>query len=214
MRLVISAGFGVDFRIIFVGFDFAASVKICSVFRVANQIFVDDGIKFAVLPAAGTFDSAFSEKIACAKNLVADKFKVRLFVIVDRNENGAVVGEQIAQEFEAGIHHAKPFIVSGEVFAFPADDFAEPALDSWVVDVIVVNPALVAGVVGRVDINAFDAAGETREQRFEREQVVGVNNHVGRVGAVGKFFVEEVEWRSAVVIYDFIFAEPVESWQG
>ena len=48
--------------------------------------------------------------------------------------------------------------MAGEVFAFFADDFAKPFLDSWVVDGVVVDPAFVACVIGRIDINAVNLA--------------------------------------------------------
>lgn len=47
--------------------------------------------------------------------------------------------------------------MAGQVLALFADDLAQPFLDLGVVDVIVIDPALVAGVVGRVDVNALDA---------------------------------------------------------
>ena len=40
--------------------------------------------------------------------------------------------------------------MTGQVFALFADNLAQPLLDFWVVDIIVVDPALVARVVGRI----------------------------------------------------------------
>ena len=42
----------------------------------------------------------------------------------------------------------------GEVLPFLAYHFAQPLFDFGVVDVVVVNPALVAGVVGRIYVPA------------------------------------------------------------
>ena len=40
--------------------------------------------------------------------------------------------------------------MAGQVLALFADNFAQPLLDLRVIDIIVINPALVAGVVGRI----------------------------------------------------------------
>ena len=45
-------------------------------------------------------------------------------------------------------------------------------------DVVVVDPALVAGVVRRVDVDALDLAVVVREQGFERLQIVAVDDEV------------------------------------
>jgi len=49
--------------------------------------------------------------------------------------------------------------VTGEVFGFSAYDVSEPAADFGAVDVVVVDPVFVAGVVGWVDVDAFDLSG-------------------------------------------------------
>ena len=47
--------------------------------------------------------------------------------------------------------------MTGQVFALFADNLAQPLLDFRVVDIIVVDPALVARVVGRIYVPAdFD----------------------------------------------------------
>ena len=47
--------------------------------------------------------------------------------------------------------------MTGQVFALFADNLAQPLLDLRVIDIIVVDPALVAGVVGRIYVPAdFD----------------------------------------------------------
>jgi len=45
-----------------------------------------------------------------------------------------------------------------EGLTFLADGFAKPLADGGTVDVVIVGPALVAGVVWRVDENAFHLA--------------------------------------------------------
>ncbi len=57
-----------------------------------------------------------------------------------------------ASSFKARIHHAQPLVVAGQVLALFADDLAQPLLDLRVIDVIVINPALVSCVVGRINV--------------------------------------------------------------
>ena len=64
-----------------------------------------------------------------------------------------------------------------ESLRFVADGFAEP-LSIRGLDVVVVDPAFVAGVVGRVDVDALDLAGVVRQQRLERVEVVAVDDEV------------------------------------
>ena len=47
--------------------------------------------------------------------------------------------------------------MAGQVLALFADNLAQPLLDLRVADIIVVDPALVAGVVWRINVNALDA---------------------------------------------------------
>lgn len=66
--------------------------------------------------------------------------------------------------------------MAGEVFA--VNDFAQPFLDHWRTDVVVVNPVLVACVIWRIDVNAFDLAVVVGQKRLEGLQVVAVDNQV------------------------------------
>ena len=66
----------------------------------------------------------------------------------------------------------------GEVLPFLAYHFAQPLFDFGVVDVVVVNPALVAGIVGRINVDALDFSFVLGQQRFESLQIIPVNNHV------------------------------------
>lgn len=54
----------------------------------------------------------------------------------------------------------------------------QPFLDDRRIDVVVIAPALVAGVVRRVDVNAVDLAGVSRQQRFQRVEIVAVNDEI------------------------------------
>lgn len=68
-----------------------------------------------------------------------------------------------------------------EVFAFFADYLIKPSFKLWIVDVVVVNPAFVTRVVRRIDIDAFDPAFVLRQQRFERRQIVPVDDPIPRL---------------------------------
>ena len=74
-------------------------------------------------------------------------------------------------------HHGAPFVVPQPILN--ADRIGlQPRLHHRAVDVVVVAPALIAGVVGRVDKNAVNLIGVHRQQAFERMQVVALNNQV------------------------------------
>ena len=77
-------------------------------------------------------------------------------VVIDADEYDAVVAEQFFQQLQPRIHHAAPLVVAAGVFAFFADGLADPFLELRLGEVVVVDPAFVAGVVRRVDVDALD----------------------------------------------------------
>ena len=48
--------------------------------------------------------------------LIHEAAQVVLLVVVDRNENHAVVGKQVLEQVEARPHHAEPLVVAFQVF--------------------------------------------------------------------------------------------------
>jgi len=91
---------------------------------------------------------------------------------------------------------------------------AEPFGDFGGVDVVVVDPSFVAGVVGRVDIDAFDASGVFRQQGLEGVEVVALDDEVAGGGvALGELGVgfEQADGHLLVVADDGVFSDPVES---
>ena len=58
---------------------------------------------------------------------------------------------------------------------------AQPVADLRAVDVVVVDPAFVAGVVRRVDVDALHLPRVTRQQRLERLQVVALHDQIAAV---------------------------------
>ena len=86
-------------------------------------------------------------------------------VVVDGHEDRPVLPEQFAQELEARQHHAAPLVVAGQIVA--VHDSAQPVPHEGRVDVVVVRPAFVARVVGRIDVDALYLAVIGREQSLQ-----------------------------------------------
>ena len=93
-----------------------------------------------------TFPDQLSNEVCLPENLIHNQAKVCYFDIINADENNAIIRQQL----QARIHHAQPLVVAGQVLALFADDLAQPLLDLRVIDVIVINPALVSCVVGRI----------------------------------------------------------------
>ena len=97
-----------------------------------------------------------------------------------------------------------------------ADHRAQPFADLGAVDVVVVGPAFVAGVVWRVDVDALDLARITRQQGLQGQQVVALHDEVA-AGAIAGMTrrqrghgLQQVERHVLVVFNNGIFADPVE----
>ena len=107
-----------------------------------------------------------------------------------------------------------------EVFAFLANDFTKPFLNSRVVDGVVVDPAFVTCVIGRIDVGTVDSSFIARQEGFEGFEVVAVDNHVLRtvillmlpVLVIGVLAVEDTIGNVEVVGDHLVFADPVELW--
>lgn len=108
-----------------------------------------------------------------------------------------------------------------QVFTLLADHVAQPFPDLGVVHRIVVNPALVVGVVGRVNVDAFQLAFELGQQAFERFQVVAVDAAVikavggcafGRAKAAHLAQHPKRHLVVVVVVDDLVFSDPVQCW--
>jgi hypothetical protein len=56
--------------------------------------------------------------------------------------------------------------------------FRQPLLHDWASDVVIVFPGLLASVVGRIYIHAINSSRIKRQQRFERMEVVAVDDEV------------------------------------
>ena len=100
-----------------------------------------------------------------------------------------------------------------ERFAFLADNFAEPFADDRAVDVVIVSPAFIAGVVRRVNVDALDLSGVERQQRLERHEIVALHYEVAlarlTAGEFGHVF-EQMKGDGMVMVHHRLLANPVE----
>ena len=112
--------------------------------------------------------------------------------------------------------------MTGQILALFAHHFSQPFLDVGVADVIVVAPALVAGVVGRVDVDTLHLALILRQQGFQCLQIIAVDDHVlaAVVFGVLPLLIKTVlpfqhpEGNFLMVVHDFIFTDPFQGWHG
>ena len=120
------------------------------------------------------------------------------------------------QQFEPRIHHAKPLVVAAQILALCADNFPQPCLDMRIVDIVVVHPFFVARVIRRINIDALHPSLVHRQQRFERVQIVAVDNHVAVIVSTvrrkGVLLFQRTERHIEMMIDDFIFSDPVKGW--
>ena len=87
-------------------------------------------------------------------------------IVVDTDKDRSVVAKQFLQQLKARIHHAAPLVVARGVLSFFADRLADPLLELRLRQVVVIDPALVAGVVRRIDVDALDPSGVSGKQRL------------------------------------------------
>ena len=112
--------------------------------------------------------------------------------------------------------------MAGQVLALFADNLAQPLLDFRVVDIIVVDPALVARVVGRINVNALDAPLIPGQQRFQGFQIIAPDNHIFTAViffmlallVIAVLALQHPERHFLMVIDDFTFSNPFQCWHG
>lgn len=158
------------------------------------------------------------DEVARAENLIHQQPQRRHFVVVDGDENRPVLAQKLPQQHQPRIHHAQPAVVAVQRLALAADHLAQPLANLRAVDVVVVDPALVAGVVRRVDIDALHLPRIARQQGLQRVQVVALHDEVaGRIGAaVGiaarqrRHRLQQAERHLLVVFDDGFLADPVQ----
>ena len=142
------------------------------------------------------FPNHVPHKTSSAEHLVAQALQSLLLVVVNGDEDGAVVRQQLAQQDQTGIHHAQPLVVPGEVLAGFAHHFAQPLQQARVVHVVVVHPLLFTRIVGWVDVDALDASFVFGQKGFQCFQVITVDYLIAIVG----FGVLLTVWRETILV--------------
>ena len=158
------------------------------------------------------FPNKLCNKIPPSENLIHQQPQTRHLVVINRNKNRPVLREELLQQDHARIHHAQPLIMPRKILRLLADDGAEPAVDFRGVHLVVVNPALVAGVVGRIDVDAFHLARVFRQQRLEGVEIVPLHDEVSRFrAAVGelRIWLQQAKRHLLVVSDHRVFPDPV-----
>ncbi len=97
-------------------------------------------------------------EIVYTKNLIAYQPKVSLLCIINTNKDDPILRKQSLKKYKPGIHHTKPLIVAAQVLAFFTYNLSEPFANFRVIDIIIVDPALISGIIWRIDIDAFNTA--------------------------------------------------------
>ena len=110
------------------------------------------------------------------KHLIHQQFQPRAVFVVDADQNHAVVREQILGQLQAAVQELQPLAVA------PAVVGADVA--------VVVDPVLVAGVVGRVDVNHAHLVGMGAFQQAQAVEVVAFDDEVAAAGGLGGSGVE------------------------
>ena len=99
--------------------------------------------------------------------------------------------------------------MSAQVLALPAYDLAQPFLDSWIVHVVIVDPALVARIVRRINIDALDLSLIPGQQGLECFQIIPTDNHVFACLGVICILLLQYPVRDLQVVVDyFVFSNP------
>jgi len=115
------------------------------------------------------------------------------------------------EQLQPGMHPYTAICRTGTGPPLPAYHLAQPLLDFWVTDVVVVDPALVACIVGRIDVDTLHLALILGQQGFEGSQIIPVNNHVpALIGVIGIVDVQHLERDFQVVVDDLIFPNPFQ----
>ena len=139
-------------------------------------------------------------------------------IIINADEDRAIVRQEFMQEPQTRVHHAEPFIVAREILALLADNLAKPLFHLKVVDIVIVHPTFLTRVVRRIDVNAIDLALELREEGLQGGEIVAVDDHVPRavVLFVASVLVEtvnpiqDVHRHVQMVVDDLVFSGPVQ----
>ena len=128
-----------------------------------------------------------SKKILTAKYIVAHGSQVSDLIVVHAHEHHPVFPQQLPCQLHPRQHHIQPprmkppagFGVGGEfTAALPFHLPGQPLIVADAVAVVVGVDEVLAGVVGRVDVDQLDPAGVALLEQLEHLQVVPLDHHV------------------------------------
>ena len=155
---------------------------------VNQQVLMSIREKFGVV-LSPFFPGQTRDEILLPKNLIAQQLQLRLFVVVNRNEDHAIVAQQVFGQQQARVHEREPAAVgAGAVDVFDVVDVVRgvPQLSEHLAlaggEVVAVNEGVVLGVVRRVDVDQLDLAEIAVAQQAQGVEVVALDEQVA--GAV------------------------------
>ena len=161
-------------------------------------------------------------KVLLTEYFIANRTEIEEFCVINTDKDCSILRQQLLQQLQPRVHHAQPLVVAGQVLALFADNLAQPPLDLRVIDIIVINPALVAGVVGRIDVDALDAPLVPGQQCFQGFQIIAPDDHVfaAVILAVLPVFIKAVlalqhPERNFLMVTDHLaLSNPFKCWHG
>src|SRR2546426_187921 len=104
---------------------------------------------------ASPFPNEGAECIGNPEDFVHQQPQRSHLVFVNADENDSVTTEKLTKNREAGIHHAEPFVMPGEISSLFTNLSTQPMPNLGAIYSIVENPVLITGVIGRVYIDAL-----------------------------------------------------------
>ena len=105
-----------------------------------------------------------ADHVVLPEHLIHQHPEVEDFVIIDGNEDGTILGEQIAGEGEALVHELDPQRVPPRVIL--------------VHKAVVIDEVAIAGIVGRIDVDALDLPGVGDAQGAQGIEVIALDDEI------------------------------------
>lgn len=99
------------------------------------------------------------------------------FIVIERHPQAAAFGQEFTQQHEPRPHHAQPLVVAQQVLAVHRIA-GQPFLHDRGIDIVVVTPLFISGVVRRVNEDQINLSRVARQQALQRMQVVAVNDEI------------------------------------
>ena len=100
--------------------------------------------------------------------------------------------------------------MAAEILTLFTDHFAKPLLDLRIVDIVVIHPAFIARIIWRIDVDALNLSLIFRQQRFQRFQIISVNNHILTfISAISILLIQNSVRYIHMMIDDLVLSDPV-----